>query len=65
MIAHYGCSEDVSTVIDFCPPCNVSIAGCLSFEVNNLFSGPYVPWDQRVIACSLFLTPLFPHSEKS
>ena len=59
MIAHYGCFEDVSAVIDVCPPCNVSHAACSSFEVDHLFSGHSVPWDQWVTVCLLFLTPLF------
>ena len=57
MIAHYGCFEDVSAVIDTCPPCSVSHAACLSFELDHLFSGQSVLWDQRVNA--LPLTPLF------
>ena len=64
MNAHYGCFEDVNAVIDMCP-CSESHAACLSFEVDNLFSGKSVQWDQRIIACSLFLTPLFSHSENS
>ena len=59
MIAHYGCFEDVSAVIGMCPPCSVLHAACLSFEVDHLFSGQSVLWDQRVTACSLFLTPIF------
>ena len=35
---------------------NVSHAACLSFEVDHLFSGPSVLWDERVAACLLFLT---------
>ena len=56
MIAHHGCFEDVSAVIDMCPPCSVSCAACLSFEVDQIFSGQSVLWDEKVIACSLFLT---------
>ena len=62
MIAHYGCFEDVSAVIDACPPCSVLCAASLSFEVDHLLSGQSVPWDQKFTACSLFLTPLFSHS---
>ena len=65
MIAHYGCFEDVSAVTDVCPPCSVLGAACLSFEVDHLYSGQSVLWDQRVTACSMFLTPLFSHSENS
>ena len=55
MIVHYGCFEDVSAVIDVCPLCSVSHAACLSFEVYHLYSGQSVLWDQRAIACPLFL----------
>ena len=48
--------EDVSTVIDACPPCSVLSAACLCFEVDHLFSGQSLLWDQRVTGCSLFLT---------
>ena len=48
MIAHYGCFEDESAVIDTCPPCNVSHAACLSFEADHLYSCQPVLWDQRV-----------------
>ena len=63
MVVHYGCFEDVSAVIGMCHPCSVSYVACLSFEVDHLFSGQSVVWDQRVTACSLFLTPLFSHSK--
>ena len=56
MIAHYECFEDVSVVIDECLPCSMSHAAYVSFEVDYLFSGQSVLWDQRVTACSLFLT---------
>ena len=49
MIAHYGCFEDESAVIDMGPPFSVSHVVCLSFEVDHLFSGQSVLWDQRVI----------------
>ena len=47
MITHYGCFEDVSAVIDMCPPCGVSHAACLSFEVDHLFSGQSVLLDSK------------------
>ena len=47
MIAHYGCIEDESAVIDTFPPCSVLNAACLSFEVDHLFSGQSALWDQR------------------
>ena len=50
MTAHDGCLEDVRTVTNMCPPCNVLCAACLSFEVDHLFSGQSVLWDQRVTA---------------
>ena len=50
MIAHYGCFEDVSAVIDVCPICSVS---CLSFEVDHLFSGQSVLWNQRDCCLSI------------
>ena len=62
MITHYGCFEGESAVIDTCPPLSVLHAACLSFEVDHLFSSQSVPWNQKVTACLLFLTPLFPHS---
>ena len=49
MIAHYGCFEDICAVIDACPLCGLSCAACaecLSFEVDCLFSGQSVLWDQ-------------------
>ena len=55
MIANYGCFEDVSAVIDVCPLCNVFQAACLSLEVGHLFGSQFVLWDQRAIACPLFL----------
>ena len=55
MIAHDGCFEDVSAVIDTCPLCSVSCAECLSFEFDFLFSGHSVLWDQRAISCPLVL----------
>ena len=55
MIAHYGCFENVSAVIDACPLCSVMCATCSSFEVDCLFSGQSVLWDQRAIACPLVL----------
>ena len=54
MIAHYGCFEDVSAVIDIYPLCSVLHAACLSFEVDHLFSGQSVLLDQRATACSFF-----------
>ena len=54
MIGHYGCFENVSAVIDTCPPCSVLCAACLSFEVDNLFSGQSVLWDQMVTAFNCF-----------
>ena len=65
MITHYGCFKDVSAVIGVCSPCSVLHAACLSFEVDHLLSDQPVLWDQRVTAHSLFLTPLFSHSENS
>ena len=65
MIAHCGCFEDVTAVIDLCSSSSVLCAVCLSFEVEHLFSGKSVLWDQRVTACLLFLTPLFSHSENN
>ena len=59
MMAHNGCFEDASAVIDTCSPCSVMHAACLSFEVYHVFSGQSVLWDQRVTARSLFLTPMF------
>ena len=56
-IAHYGCFEDLSAVIDMCPLCSVLCAACLSFQVDHLFSGHSVLWDQRITACLLFPTP--------
>ena len=54
MIAHYGCSEDESAVIDVLPPCSVSCVACLSFEVDHLFSGQPVLWNQKVVAFIAF-----------
>ena len=54
MIAHYGCFEDVSAVINTCPLCGVSCATFWCFEVDCLFSGQSMPWDQRVTACPSF-----------
>ena len=59
MIACCGSFEDVSAVLDICPPCSVSHPACLIFEVDHLFSGQSMLWDQRVTGGSLFLTPLF------
>ena len=59
MIAHYGCIEDESAVIDECLPCGVSCAACLSFEVDHLFSGQSVLWDQRVTAFIAFHSIVF------
>ena len=53
-IAHYGCFEDISAVIDMCPFCSVSHAAYLSFKVDFLFSGLSVLWEQRTITCPLF-----------
>ena len=64
MIAHYGCFEDESVVIDACPPCSVVYAACLSFEVDHLFSGQSVHGIKGLLH-SLFLTSLFSHSENS
>ena len=50
MIAHYGCLEVESAVIDVFPPCSVLCAASLSFDINHLFSGQSVLWDQRVTA---------------
>ena len=36
MIAHDGCFEDVSAVIDMCPLCIMLCAKCWSFEVYHL-----------------------------
>ena len=55
MTVHHGCFEDVSAVIDVCPLCSVSCVAWLSFEVDHLASGQSVIWDQRDIACPLFL----------
>ena len=49
MIGHYGCFEDESAVTDECPPCSVSLVACLNFEVDHIFDGQSVLWDQRVI----------------
>ena len=57
------CLEDLSAVIGMCPLCSVSCAACLSFEVDHLFSGQSVLWDQGITVCSLFLTLSF-HTEK-
>ena len=57
MVAHYGCFEDVSAVIDACPSCSVSCAGCLSFEVDLLCSSQSVPLDQSYC---LFIVPVNP-----
>ena len=65
MTAHYGCFEDESVVIDMCPPCSVSHATYLSFEVEHLFSGQSGILDLKVTACLLFLTPMFSYSENS
>ena len=59
MIAHYGCFEGESAVIDVCPLCSEVSAACLSFEVDQSFSGQSVLCDLRITACSLFLTPCF------
>ena len=56
MIGHYGYFEDVSAVMDVCPPCNVLHAACLSFEFDHLFSCQSVLWDQRAITCPLVLS---------
>ena len=56
MIAHYGCFEDLSAVIDVYPLCSVSCTACLRFEVDHLFSGQSVLWDQRATAFPLFLS---------
>ena len=55
MIAHYGCIEDGSAVIDACPLCSMLHAACLSFDIEHLFSGQSVLWDQEAIAYPLFL----------
>ena len=47
MIAHYGCFEDVSVVIDACLLCSVLHATCLSSKDDHLFSGQYVLWNQK------------------
>ena len=64
MIAHYGCFEDVSVVIDACLLCNVSCAACLSFEVDHLLMVNLcyvikglllVHWfslNQKIVACT-------------
>ena len=41
-----GAFEDESAVIDMFPPCSVSHAACLSFEVDCLFSDQSVLWDK-------------------
>ena len=46
MIAHNGCFEDESAVMDMCPPCSVFCAVCFSLEDDHLFSGHSVLWDQ-------------------
>ena len=65
VITHYGCFKDVSAVTDTSSLCIVSCAACLNFEVDNLCSSQSVLWDQMGTACSLFLIPLFSHSENS
>ena len=50
MIVYYGCFEDESDIIDVCPPCSVSYAACLNFEVHHLFSGQSVLWEQSITA---------------
>ena len=55
VIAYDWCFEDVSAVIDMCPFCSMSCATCWSFEVDHLFSGQSVLWNQRAIAYPLLL----------
>ena len=56
VIAHYGWFEDVSAVFDVCLLCSVSHAACLNFEVDCLFSGQSVLWDERTTVCPLSLS---------
>ena len=42
--------------------CHVLLVYALNLII--LFGGQSVLWDQGVIACSLFLTPLFSHTHK-
>ena len=57
IIAHDGCFEDVSAVIDTCPLCSMPHSTCWSFKLDHLFSGQSVLWDQRAIVYPLFLNP--------
>ena len=42
MIAHYGCLEDVSAVIDVCPLVLCHLLSVLAFEVDHPFGGQSV-----------------------
>ena len=56
-IAHDGCFDDLSAVINMCSLYSMSAPCVKAWKLIIYSSGQLVLWDQRAIAYSLFLNP--------